>query len=177
MRKKWLITSTGRQCIKCSAYKEYTLFYKDGNHSTGHERCCKVCSNIRKKPRTLKRKYIRMQTDPVFRIKDNIRRRTRNALSTKGIYKNCSISKCLGIKSMDYKIYLENKFYPHPVTGEAMTWDNYGFGQDKWNIDHIKPLSSFDFTDPLQVAAAAHYTNTQPMWQIQNFAKSNKLDF
>jgi hypothetical protein len=29
-----------------------------------------------------------------------------------------------------------------------MTWENYGV--KGWHIDHIKPCSSFDLTDPIQ---------------------------
>jgi len=55
----------------------------------------------------------------------------------------------------------------------GMTWDNYGF--DGWHIDHIRPLASYDLTDPEQVRLASHFTNLMPLWAKDNFAKGSKL--
>ena len=70
--------------------------------------------------------------------------------------------------SIEYlRRHLESQF----VGG--MTWNNYGlYG---WHIDHIIPLSYFDFTDPEQQRRAWHYTNLRPMWAVDNIRKGNKL--
>jgi hypothetical protein len=49
-----------------------------------------------------------------------------------------------------------------------MSWSNYGSG---WVIDHIRPLCSFDFTDPSAKTVANHYTNLRPLWSEDNAAK------
>jgi hypothetical protein len=72
----------------------------------------------------------------------------------------------LGCSVDQLKRYLESKFQP------GMTWDNWT--RDGWHIDHIKPLSSFDLTDPGQFKVACHYTNLQPLWAKDNLVKSNK---
>lgn len=58
---------------------------------------------------------------------------------------------------------------------EGMSWDNWGYGNDKWNIDHIIPCSAFDLTKPEQQKQCFNYLNQQPMWQIDNFKKGNKI--
>ena len=57
---------------------------------------------------------------------------------------------------------------------EDMTWDNWGRGwggRREWHLDHVRPLASFDLTDPAQLALACHYTNLQPLWAIDNLKK------
>jgi hypothetical protein len=49
----------------------------------------------------------------------------------------------------------------------GMTWENHG----DWHIDHIRPLSSFDLSDPDQIKAASHFSNLQPLWAAENMAK------
>jgi hypothetical protein len=71
----------------------------------------------------------------------------------------------LGCSIQEFKVLMENKFQP------GMSWENYGWGDDKWHLDHIVPLISFDLTDSEQFKKAAHYTNYQPLWQPDNFKK------
>lgn len=42
------------------------------------------------------------------------------------------------------------------------------------HLDHIKPVSKFDLTDPKQLAQCTHYTNFQPLFARDNIIKSNK---
>ena len=56
-----------------------------------------------------------------------------------------------------------------------MTWENWKI--DGWHIDHIKPLNSFDLTDPEQLKEACHYTNLQPLWWYDNIEKGDKIDW
>ncbi len=53
----------------------------------------------------------------------------------------------------------------------GMTWENWG----EWHVDHIRPLISFDLTDPDQLRAANHYSNLQPLWGFENLAKGSKV--
>ncbi len=63
--------------------------------------------------------------------------------------------------------YLEARFQP------GMTWLNWGLGRDRWNVDHVRPLASFDLSDPEQFAAACHHSNLQPLWWRDNLEKSD----
>jgi len=53
----------------------------------------------------------------------------------------------------------------------GMTMKNYGYGDDKWQIDHIEPLASFDLEDDAEKSLASHYTNCRPMWQTDHNTK------
>lgn len=57
---------------------------------------------------------------------------------------------------------------------EGMTWDNYGNGEGKWNLDHIIPLSKAYLDGPDAFAAACKFTNIRPMWAVDNVKKGNK---
>lgn len=53
---------------------------------------------------------------------------------------------------------------------DGMSWLNYG----DWEVDHKRPISAFDLTDPKQMAEACHYTNLQPLWRTENRVKAAK---
>lgn len=56
-----------------------------------------------------------------------------------------------------------------------MTWDNYGNGDNKWNIDHIIPISKFNLSIESEQFKAFHYTNCQPLWHKFNIKKGNRI--
>jgi hypothetical protein len=52
-----------------------------------------------------------------------------------------------------------------------MSWENFG----EWHIDHICPCSQAQ--NKKELLKLQHYTNLQPMWAGDNFAKnSNATD-
>jgi hypothetical protein len=77
------------------------------------------------------------------------------------------ILKVCGCSLEDLRKHLESQFKP------GMTWENHGFYG--WHIDHIKPLAKFDLNDPDCQKRAFHYTNLQPLWKDENFAKRDKI--
>jgi len=119
-----------------------------------------------------KLKYIhnkRLTTDVFYKLKLNLRSRFYHAI--RGNYKSGSAVKDLGCDISFFKSFIESKFT------DGMTWENWGRGMNgrkEWQIDHIKPLASFDLTDKKQLQEACHYTNLQPLWAIDNFIKSDK---
>ncbi len=73
----------------------------------------------------------------------------------------------IGCDIKQLQSHLESKF----VGG--MHWGNYGRGG--WSVDHVRPLSSFNLRDKEQVKIACHYTNLQPLWELDNIKKGNKI--
>lgn len=118
------------------------------------------------KRRIQKKKYInnRRKTDVRFKISGNLRCRVRCAI--KGDVKSLSTMMLVGC-GIDYLLFrLQSQFQ------SGMSWNNYG----KWEIDHIKPCSSFDLSKETQQRKCFHYTNLQPLWAKDNLLKSNKYE-
>ena len=113
-------------------------------------------------------KYVaeRMKTDINFRIAGRLRSRIGDAV--KNGYKSGSSVLDLGCSISQFKLYIENQFEP------GMTWNNWS--HDGWHLDHIQPLSTFDLEDRKQFSIATHYTNYQPLWAKDNWAKGTKLE-
>ena len=72
----------------------------------------------------------------------------------------------LGCTIEEFKNKLVSKF------NKGMTWDNYG---SLWYIDHIVPVSSFDFNHEESQRICFHYSNMQPLLAIDNMKKRNKI--
>jgi hypothetical protein len=111
----------------------------------------------------------RNKNNPIFKTQRNIRKRLKKQLD-KG-FKIGQTSEMLGCSLLDFKSYIESQFT------ESMNWDNYG---SYWHIDHIKPVCSFDLTQPNIARQVNHYTNLRPLKAEDNIKKSledSKLKF
>jgi hypothetical protein len=119
--------------------------------------------------REYNRKWIRDKraNDIQYKIKGSLRNRMFQAL--KGIAKSKGTEKLLGCSWAEFMTHIESQFT------EGMNWENYGKGNDKWNLDHIIPLAAFDLSIPENQEKASHFTNLQPMWQTDNFKKGDKI--
>ena len=115
----------------------------------------------------------RRKNNPQFRLKQNLSRRVRGALTKSKTKKNISTLELTGINNIQSLMHYIAKQFKCDLKGKPMTWDNYG----EWHIDHIKPCASFDLTCPVQQLACFHYTNLQPLWAIDNLKKQDKLNY
>ena len=105
----------------------------------------------------------RKKVDLQYRLSCNLRSRLRLAL--KNSQKKGSAVRDLGCSVEELKKYLEAQFQ------SKMTWENWGKGDDKWHIDHIKPLSAFNLENREHLLQAVHYSNLRPCWQEENLRK------
>jgi hypothetical protein len=101
--------------------------------------------------------------DPAYKLICNVRSRHWEILKGR-----LSTTEGLGCDSKFFRNYLSS------LWTEGMSWDNYGRGKDKWNIDHILPLTLY-YTQPELLPKLIHYSNMQPMWQPENISKKNKI--
>lgn len=113
--------------------------------------------------RALVRSYenTRRATNTNVRLAHVLRSRLHDALR-RGPKRGSAVS-LLGCTIDEALSHIEALFQP------GMSWENWAL--DGWHIDHIKPLATFDLTDPRQLAQACHYTNLQPLWARDNQSK------
>ena len=141
-------------------HRQYNLLHKEQNQKQNKQYRLSHRKEINEKNNQ------RRHEDLDYKIRCALRDRLRKAV--KDNQKGGSAVADLMMSVSNFKLYLEERFYPNPDTGEAMTWDNYGYRG--WHIDHIIPLSAFDLTNREEFLKACHYTNLRPMWAKQNWS-------
>ena len=107
----------------------------------------------------------RYYSDMNFRLKKILRTRLNKVIN--GKRKDNTSIELLGCNLEYFKSWLEYQFT------ENMSWDNYG---TFWNIDHVKPCSSFDFFIIDEQKRCFNWTNTRPLKKCENESKNNKVD-
>ena len=123
-----------------------------------------------KTAREAARKVIRSKEGARGALADRIRTLIRNQIKR---YcqrkKQTKTEEYLGCSANEFRAHIESLFI------DGMSWDNYGNGVRKWNIDHIMPVSRFDISDIEQAKTVFNYKNCRPMWSIDNFKKGSKM--
>lgn len=106
----------------------------------------------------------RYYLDPVYRLRENIRRSINYNLKLKNITKKNRSCEILGCSYEEFKRYTESKW------AIWMSWDNYGkyngtpnYG---WDIDHIEPISTGN--TETELIRLSNYTNLQPLCSYIN---------
>lgn len=117
-------------------------------------------------------RYAKICGNPARKLRHKLSARLCQALSlnrggTKKATKCAGTASLIGCTMEFLKARLESQFKP------GMTWDNYG--RKGWQVDHIIPCASFDFSDPEQQRKCFHFSNLQPLWWHENLSKSDKI--
>ena len=106
----------------------------------------------------------RRKTDPIFKLRGNLRNRICTVIKNKGYKKESKTAKILGASYRIVKKHLERQFT------DGMNWDNYG----DWHVDHIIPLASANTKDEL--INLCHFRNLQPLWAEDNLSKGCRIE-
>ena len=102
-----------------------------------------------------------------YQIKNRLIQYTNRVLKYQNVIKfKCTLD-LIGCSAEQLKQHLESKFT------EGMTWEKYGI--NGWVVDHILPVSYFDFTKEENQRICFNYLNTQPLWSNDNHKKYNHL--
>lgn len=187
-------------CLSCKTPKRLSEFNIDRSRKDGKQVFCKECRNVkctsyRKKNKmkvavSLKKWFNsekgiayrrsriesgviaqiqkqRIDTDINYRLRQRLGVRIWNALKAKGVRKLYKTEQLIGCTIKELKQHLESQFK------EGMSWGNYG----KWHVDHKLPCVSFDLSKQKEQKKCFHYSNLQPLWQLDNIRKGGRLSF
>jgi len=125
----------------------------------------KWIKNNYEKHRAYHRQYWkdRRNNDINFRLQENFRQRINKVI--KGESKSLHSAEYLGCSIEEFLNHIKSQWT------QDMSWKNYGhYG---WHVDHIIPLSNFDFTDIEQQKIALNYKNQQPLWATTKIARKH----
>jgi len=138
-----------RKCVIC---KESFSAY----HGL-HKYCSRKCKDKKK-------------VNPCISISRRIGDSLRKQLKQEGIEKRSKTFDILGYTKQQAKEHLESFF----TEENGYSWDN----MNEWHIDHIRPVSSFNFTttDCEDFKKCWALSNLQPLWAADNIRKGNKWD-
>lgn len=129
--------------------------------------------NYRKYQNAYRKKKAKYRTDPKYNLSARMRGALRQALKRKGLgvsAKNAPTFTLLGYSREELYCHIESFF----TEENGYSWDN----MDEWHIDHIRPISSFEFnsTDDPEFKACWALDNLQPLWAPDNLSKGAKWE-
>lgn len=122
-----------------------------------------LLSNRARSARAARNRYSRLKFDPCFKVKHMLRNCVARVARVYKSPKSRRTIEYLGCTVQEARQVIEKKFR------DGMTWANHG---QLWELDHIRPLCSFDFTDDRDVLAANHISNLQPLLKEENRVKA-----
>jgi hypothetical protein len=151
------------------------------NEITKRGRYPVFCNNVCRKKYKNKIKNLNRKDDPIYKIFKNTKKRIKEILNEIGnpnLYKKANYKiNLLGVKKkVDLIKHLESLFKP------GMSFNNYGYGEGKWVIDHKIPIKYFkdnyDLANDIKAQKKCFgIKNLQPLWFKENQIKSDKLIF
>lgn len=107
-------------------------------------------------------KYLKKRKllDPEFHLRTKIKLCIFMVLSRP--QKTSWVLKYVGCTSEQLRKHFEDQFL------DGMSWGNMGRGENKWSVDHIRPISSFNMLKEEEIFVANNFKNLRPMWWAEN---------
>jgi hypothetical protein len=117
----------------------------------------------------LRRHGRKRRLNPMNRVIDNLR--TISIRFMMGRNRTERLRELIGMTPEQLRVHIENQFTA------GMTWENFGRGLGKWNVDHRIPLTHFKNLgmDVEEQKIAFSYRNLSPKWFIDNIQKGNRF--
>jgi len=118
----------------------------------------------KEKTRKYRNNYVkkRYKEDINFKLIHNLRGRINSVLKKQYVKKDNNSIKYVGCSLDNYKDHIQNQFLP------MFTWENHGI---IWEIDHIQPCVSFDFSIEENIYKCFNYKNTMSRFKTTEIAK------
>jgi len=169
-------------CAKCKKEKSIKEFGAQKSNKDGLRNYCKSCVSIKNKQNRQKNpEYNKNWRDdnPEYRKlwdreklktpRGNLNNRMRLLIydNLKGRQNSPTLKKLVGYTPHELRKHFESLFT------EGMNWNNHG----KWQIDHIRPICSFDYNsfDDLGFQECWALKNLQPLWKKDNIKKGTSI--
>ena len=179
-----------KECKVCGETKDESGFTKVSGNKYGLDSKCRECKSnanrkeyIQNKERITKKrlerkedktkydieyKRNRRRTDVLYRVADNLSRNLRKALTKGGYGKESRTREVVGLDWVEFKEWIERNWE------NGMSWDNYGKGVGKWNIDHTIPQCSAE--NEMEIIKLNYWKNLKPMWEVDNASKNGQYE-
>ena len=149
-------------------YKEYWKTHENNNKNKKYHREYFIKNKIKIIKSTMEYSKKKYKNDIYFKLKTHQRWTILTNMRKKGAKMQINHKNYLGCTIKELKIHIEKQFK------EGMSWDNWG--NNGWNIDHIKAISNFNLNDNDEAKKCFHYTNLQPLWFKENIRKYHTYD-
>jgi len=155
-----------KKCNTCLEIKPKIDFYPDKKAPHGLQNKCINCVKAYNKINGYKPERDRRYQNE--KRKNNINYQLKDVIGTSINYhlhhrKQDKTLNYLGCNINELKVHLKKQFLPE------MNWGNYG---KIWEIDHIVPVSSFDFTIKDNIFKCWNFNNLQPLFKTTEIAES-----
>ena len=171
------ITYTEKRCIECRIIKPLFEFRISSGGRDGYRTDCKLCEIKKKKEHYGKRSVKdkrnkklkeKRETDIAFKLNTDIATTMRRSL--KGKKNGAPWETLVDYDTNELIKHLESLFT------EGMTWENYGRGKYKWNLDHVVAIAKFNITSAecQEFKDCWALSNLQPLWETRNAEKGDK---
>ncbi len=184
-----IIDGIFKTCNKCGIQRPIDEFRKSKTSKDGYLGYCNFCFNKQqnkrlkeyynkekntKARRDRQREFYRTEKykkwarkyykKPKQRLRNAMAQGIRNSIKNKG---GKSWESLVDFNFKELKEHLEKRFQ------KGMNFENYG----RWHIDHIIPVSRFDFVSPKdkEFKMCWSLNNLQPMWGDENLSKNADL--